>query len=91
MVREGSFHDCCYYKNTTSEVLNIFCRNAAYSEMTSALFLALHVCTISCKAVRIYNTAIALFTVPFPEEGQQKSAGKMVQKTKGTFKIQVFS
>lgn len=35
----------------------------------------------SCESLLVlYNTAIALFTVPFPEEGQQKSAGKMVRK-----------
>lgn len=35
----------------------------------------------SCEdLLALYNTAIALFTVPFLEEGQQKSAGKMVQE-----------
>lgn len=44
-------------------------------------FTCVHHFMQSCEHfLALYNTT-ALFTVPFPKEGQQKSAGKMVQKT----------
>lgn len=38
----------------------------------------------------LYNIAVALLTVPFPEEGQQKPAGKMVQIKKKKHQMNIY-